>query len=219
MAPLLVNGSKEGFFYMIDNGKKRLAKVEAANGTITEKHPLETTDAMNDPSLLDETRLAYLSFTPRAVQLCLYDLANQERTDTLSLADGSADGEYALGTHGQYAVVAFMAEHKLLVAELSVDKSRIERTLVLYANEEDEAGERAFYTDVVCMDKGILLLSQAEVDLETVKGHSTLELLDYSGKAIRTVALPFIADKMVEASGRLFLTSPLDNCLHLVEVP
>lgn len=219
VAPLLVDGGEEGFFYIVDNGKKRLAKVDATNGTITEKHPLEMTDAMNAPSMLGNTQLAYLSFTPRAVQLCLYDLTNQERTDTLSLADGSADGEYALGTHEQYAVVAFMAEHKLLVAELSADKSRIERTHVLYANEEYEVGERAFYTDVVCTEKGILLLSQAEVDLETTEGHSTLEVLDYSGKVIRVVALPFIADKMAATGGRLFLTSPIDNRLHFVEIP
>lgn len=194
-------------------------KVDAVSGTIAERRPLETTDAMNDPAMLDTTtRMAYLSYTPKAVQLCLFDLASNERTDTLTLADGSADGEYALGTNGRYAVMAFMAEHKLIVATLSADKSRVEQTHVLRAAEVGETGEKAFYTDVLCTSKGIVLLSQAAVDLGTEQGNSTLEFLDYSGQVQRVVSLPFIADKMAEAGGRLFLTSPFDNCLHLVEV-
>jgi len=218
IAPLLINGGEKDVFYVGDNGKKRITKVNAEDETLMGQFPLETTDALNDPSLLSPTQIAYLNFTPKAVQLCLYNIADKERTDTINLADGSEDGEYALGINGKYVIVAFLAEHKLIIAELSANKSCIERTRVLYGEKDGETDEKVYYSDVVCTDENIILLSQEMVNLATEEGHSTLEFLDYTGNVLRVVSLPFLADKMVKTTRGMFFTSPIDNSLHLVKI-
>ncbi|MDE5555026.1 MAG: TolB-like 6-bladed beta-propeller domain-containing protein [Muribaculaceae bacterium] len=124
-------------------------------------------------------------------------------------------------TNGKYIVFITIPKDEFQIAEVSPEGKIIERTI--YKGSKETSNERPYYVDVVCGKDYIYLLSakNAQFSKDDISGNSEVEIYDYDGNPVALLQLDVISIKMMldEDRGRLLLTSPLDEDIHIVQLP
>ena len=124
-------------------------------------------------------------------------------------------------TNGKHIVFITIPKDEFQIAEVSNDGKVIKRNV--YKGSVEMSNERPYYVDVVCGKDYFYLLSakNAVFTKDGVSGNTDIEIYDYDGNPVALLQLDVISISMVldEDRGRLLLTSPLDEDIHLVQLP
>lgn len=124
-------------------------------------------------------------------------------------------------TNGKHIVFITMPKDEFQIAEVSSNGKIIERTT--YKGTKEISLDNPYYVDVVCGKGHFYLLSDKNVKFskEGPSGNSEVEIYDYAGNPVALLKLDIISTNMVldEDRGRLLLTSPMDEDIHIVELP
>lgn len=124
-------------------------------------------------------------------------------------------------TNGKYIVFITIPKDEFQIAEVNPDGKIIERTI--YKGSKEMSNERPYYVDVVCGKNYVYLLSakNARFSKDGISGNSEVEIYTYDGNPVALLQLDVVSIKMMldEDRGRLLLTSPLDEDIHIVQLP
>ena len=219
IAPLVFCG-KEKEILIIDNIDKKIYNY--SNGVTSQIGTSTIKDALNELRSISYPIVAYSVITPQKQNLKIVNIATGKDVDSVVFKDKEQKEkaslfDFAWNYNNGKIVIALMHSDLFMVCDInhSGELTQIHK----YQTDGVFSDNKIYYSDVAC-GKEIYLLSQKNVDLTNLSGHSSVEIYDYSGKAIKNIDLDFIADKMLlDCSGKkLLFTSTNDEYLHLITI-
>ncbi len=157
----------------------------------------------------------------------IMDVTTGEKIDSINFnAHDESDPDVRLflktATNGQYIVFVNIPKDEFQIAKVSSDGKVTERTV--YKGSDALSPESPYYVDVVCGKEYFYLLSEKNAKFsrqDGLSGNSDIEIYDYAGNPVAQLKLDIISISMLldEDRGRLLLTSPLDEDIHIVQLP
>ena len=209
----------DSVWMVIDNGDRSVYDIK--KGLISLVSKLSINEPVNDIKTISYPIVGYVSLTPEKQSLKIFDVEQDTLIDEIAFTDQTGKGQSSI-----YDFVWNVKDARIILGHLysdtfiicSIDKTGKILRSDYYETDGKYSGGKCFYTDVQCGDY-IYLLSQRNVDIEKMTGHSEIEVYGYDGKGKRKIILDFIADKMLldHQGSRILLTSIADEMLHIVE--
>lgn len=208
----------DGRFFITDNNRMRW--LLASRDTIFESGNL-TRDVVNDLKEVDFPVMGYVDLKPDGMWLRLRDFRSGENLDSLYVPNYTAREESLNdsfvwdidSTTGDF-VLAFIDHNRLITGKISSAGINDVR-----AFEGTSAEGKMYYTDARIVNGKIYVLSQKDVDIESVSGNSAVEIYSLNGNPLKRINLPSIAQFMcVGTDGtHIILSSATSDILYVLK--
>lgn len=197
---------------VFDNANRTIYDI--TNYAISVDRKTSIKDAMNDIKTIMYPYVGYTTVTPNEICLKIVNIEKDILTDSISFKDTEGEGkasqyEFAWGYDNGRIVIAHLYKDAYMTCKVN-DEGKITEKDYYLSNGKNEKQDM-YYSDATCGDD-IYLLSQKQVDTETLKGKSEIEVYDYNGKPIKKFLLDFIAEKiLLDKKGRRLLLVSAEN--------
>ena len=209
IAPHLLFAKQKGLCYVLDNGSRKIHTLKDYQMTSKAESPIK--GIANLPKLYGDF-ICYTDETPNKLILRLNNFKTNEPIDSIAFEDNKKKGlayleGFVYDMDENVVVIAHCIQDRFEICNLSSKQKLIPSVIVKGSGETDE-NEYTYYSSAVVYQGKIYLLSQRHVSLSKMNGYSSVEVYDFKGKAIKNIALNFIASQMVY--------NPLDSSMLLL---
>lgn len=209
IAPHIV-GLDSDSIVLIDNGRKQLMKLW--NDSIVARKKIILEGLTNRPRLSQNGDIFYLSSGESGTYIARID--NQQTTTKIVFNLSEIDDDISnlsYDVYDEYIVATSSGTDRVAIHNLSSGE-----TVIM----EGSADAEFNYSDVICLKDSFFLLSQHNINGETLEGTTVIEQYDYKGEPMSRYTLDFIAFSSVYDSNTnsFIMTSPMDDNLHIVAI-
>jgi len=212
-------------YTVIDNmrwGIYNVAKVDSSY-IIQKKKDMGVQIPLNSIKPVSSSAFGYISYSSREVSWRIADMEDLSCTDSIvffdeNVGDNSMLYDFSYDVSFGHAVFAYYHLDGFVIASM-LDANRMKPIWALKGDGAERMKDDVYYTDVLCGEKNLYLLSQREVKMSDYSGTSSLEIYDYEGNPVKKVILNIIASNMVydKINKRVVFRSFMDNDLHVLD--
>ena len=196
---------------LIDNGRKQLMKL--FNDSIVSRKNVPLEGLTNIPRCNPNGDIFYLSSGESGTYIARIDNQLSSVKISLNLSEIDSDiSNLSYDVSNEYIVATSSA--KDLVAIYNFNSGR---TIKM----EGKANVEFYYSDVICNKDSFFLLSQRDINGESMSGTTVIEQYNYQGEPMSRYKLDFIAFSSVYDPNTcsFIMTSPMDDNLHIATIP
>lgn len=194
---------------IIDNGRRQLLKI--VGDSIAASKALSFQAIVNQPKLKDNENLIYLTSEAEGPSIVTHNLIDETEILKLPLSAIDTDiSNISYDTDGNHIVATSSANDKVLIYDIDSGKS-----VTLTGNGNADF----YYSDIICDDESFYLLSQRNINPESMEGTSVIENYSYDGTALKQFSLDFIGLRFlhIPQKQQFILTSPMDEAFHITK--
>lgn len=195
---------------LIDNSRKQLIKLW--NDTIVSRKNILLEGLANRPRFSRTGEIFYLSSGQFGTFIAMIDNKQSTTKMVFNLSEIDDDiSNLSYDIFDKYVVVTSSGKDRVAIHNLSSGETTIMKG---YDNAEFN------YSDVICLKDSFFLLSQLNINGETMDGTTVIEQFDYTGVPLSRYTLDFIAFSSVYDSNTnsFIMTSPMDDNLHIITI-
>lgn len=212
-------------YTVIDNVRWGVYNVTGKDSlySIQKKRDMGVQIPLNSVKPVSSSTFASILYTPKEVSWKIMDIDNLSSTDSIVFFDetkgkNSTLYDFSYDVSSCHAAFAYLHLDGFVIASLT-DDHHVSSLLSMKGDGQERKKGGAYYTDVICRENYIYLLSQREAKTADFSGTSSIEVYDYEGNPIKKILLDIIASSMVydEINQKVIFRSSMDNDLYVVD--
>lgn len=196
---------------LIDNGRKQLMKL--LKDSIVSRKNITLEGLTNIPRSNPNKDIFYLSSGQSGTYIAKIDNRLSTAKILLNLSEIDNDiSNLSYDVSDEYIVATSSAKDLVAIYNLTTRK-----TIKMEGNDDVEF----YYSDVICTKDSFFLLSQRDINGESMSGTTFIEQYNYQGEPMSRYILDFIAFSSVYDPNTcsFIMTSPMDDNLHIATIP
>jgi len=220
IAPHLLLSDQKNICYVLDNGTKRIYKLNNYSIESDSKFPIA--GVANNPKLYADY-FCYSDEHPNEIVFRLNNFKDNTPVDSVVKEDAKKEGKAFLNSfsydlYERNVVLAYQYLDQFEIYQIT-SKNKLELVCTVQGEGKVDENKNMYFSDVAIAGDKIYLLSQRNVNIAKEDGYSSIEVYDLEGKALRNYKLNFIAAQMRldAASKTLYLLSAMDGAVEKVK--
>lgn len=204
-----------GIYYVIDNGNNKSYVV--SKDSIVQLRFKNQNYLITAPQMINYPIIGYVKDLQSEKIWRKQNMLSGETLDSLHIREiksknGIIGNDFSWSHCGDKVVLGFLYQNQFAVG---IQENNMPTQWTLFSGDTQTDG--LYYSDVVCGEECIYLLSQQQVNMKTQSGYSKVDIYNYDGRPLASIDLDIIARRMLidEEDKRIILLSPLDDNIHV----
>ncbi len=220
--PHLVQGSPE--IMILDNALHSINWLSSDTGLIERKTMLPLQNTYWQPHYFDENTLCFIQNSPNELKWVIYDIQTKEIKDSLLFIDETNKGnaiQYEFAYYVDTTQLAISFNYNNAISYYKIHNKKLIPQFTIKGEKQDD---KMYGTDVFILGDNIYVLNQENIDMQTHKGETYLDVYSKKGNSLCRIHLNIIAGCMLLdlQNGKVLFYSPENEdaffSVHLSEL-